>query len=58
MLDEEPAYDGIALPEMLASSLGMGKPKSSAFTVYALGGGKTGEVTPKYRINIAWTGVV
>lgn len=44
MLDEEPAIDGIALPGMPSGSPGMGGTKSGSFTVYALGGGKTGEV--------------
>ncbi len=44
MLDEEPAVDGIALPGMPAGSPGMGGTKSDTFTVYKLGGGKTGDV--------------
>jgi|AntRauTorcE11898_2_1112593.scaffolds.fasta_scaffold00047_18 hypothetical protein len=44
MLDEEPAIGGIALPGMPAGSPGMGGTKSDPFTVYALGGGKTGDV--------------
>ncbi|WP_246057994.1 DUF411 domain-containing protein [Halonotius terrestris] len=44
MLDEEPAIDGIALPGMPSGSPGMGGTKSNTFTVYKLGGGKTGDV--------------
>ena len=44
MFDDEPAIDGIALPGMPAGSPGMGGTKSDTFTVYALGGGKTGDV--------------
>ena len=44
MLEEEPAIDGIALPGMPAGSPGMGGTKSDTFTVYKLGGGKTGDV--------------
>jgi len=44
MLDEAAAIDGIALPGMPAGSPGMGGTKSGSFTVYALGGGKTGDV--------------
>jgi hypothetical protein len=44
LLDETPDIDGIALPGMPAGSPGMGGQKSGPFTVYALGGGRTGEV--------------
>jgi hypothetical protein len=44
LLDEEPSIDGIALPGMPAGSPGMGGEKSGPFRVYALGGGRTGEV--------------
>jgi len=44
MLDEEPVIDGIVLPGMPAGAPGMGGTKSGSFTVYALGGEKTGEV--------------
>lgn len=44
MLDETPSIDGIALPGMPAGSPGMGGTKSESFTVYELGGGRTGDV--------------
>lgn len=44
MLEEEPAIDGIALPGMPAGSPGMGGSKSGSFTVFVLGGGRTGDV--------------
>lgn len=44
MLTETPAIDGIALPGMPSGSPGMGGTKSGSFTVYALGGGQTGDV--------------
>ncbi|WP_233737813.1 DUF411 domain-containing protein [Halocatena pleomorpha] len=44
MLEEESAIDGIALPGMPAVSLRMGGMKSDSFIVYALSGGKTGDV--------------
>ena len=44
MLDEKPTINGIALPGMPAGSPGMGGTKSDSFTVYELGGGKTGDV--------------
>lgn len=44
LLDEAPAIDGIALPGMPAGSPGMGGQLEGSLTVYALGGGRTGEV--------------
>lgn len=44
LLEESPAINGIALPGMPAGAPGMGGTKSDSFTVYALGGGKTGDV--------------
>lgn len=44
LLEDAPAIDGIALPGMPAGSPGMGGEKRGPFTVYAVGGGRTGDV--------------
>lgn len=44
LFDTRPAIDGVALPGMPAGSPGMGGQQQGPFTVYALGGGRTGEV--------------
>lgn len=48
LLDERPAIDGIALPGMPAGSPGMGGTKQGPFTVYAVGGDRTGEVYTEF----------
>lgn len=42
LLEEQPVIDGIALPGMPAGSPGMGGAKNAPFTIYAIGGGKSG----------------
>jgi len=44
LIEERPSIDGIALPGMPAGSPGMGGEKSEPFVVYAIDGGRTGEV--------------
>lgn len=44
LFEEQPAIDGIALPGMPSGSPGMGGQKTAPFTVYALGGGRMGDV--------------
>lgn len=44
LLEEEPAIDGIALPGMPSGSPGMGGERNGPFTIYAIGGGRSGAV--------------
>lgn len=44
LLDEDPAFDGIALPGMPAGSPGMAGAKRKEFVVYVLDDGSSGEV--------------
>ena len=48
VLNEQPEIGGIALPGMPAGSPGMGGTKRGAFTIYAVGGGRTGDVYTEF----------
>ena len=48
VLNEQPEIGGIALPGMPAGSPGMGGTKRGAFTIYAVGGDRTGDVYTEF----------